>query len=109
MTWDDLKQLRAQGLKPSMPVIVALRFDAVPQMLAEEGCGVIVQKPGEPFPAELLDGLRVWLFTGCDKASNVVKAMVSKGVRPAEFCAWCECFNRMDSQPVHCEVAKQWH
>ena len=108
MTWDDLRQLRAQGLAPSFPVIVTTKSDC--WTYAEIGCAVLKHEPGEPFPVELLDGLRVLLFLGdCDRASNVIRAMVAKGVKPSELSAWCQCFKRLDFQSVHCEVAQQWH
>jgi hypothetical protein len=79
------------------------------RLLAEEGCMVILHKPGENFPVELLDGLRVWLFLrSCDRAQMVVRAMNHRGVQPVGVAAWCECSQRFDDQPVCCEVAKSW-
>lgn len=107
MTWDDLRELRRQGLKPSLPVLVTTANDA--RTYADEGFAVIRHSPGQPFPVELLDGLRVMLFLGnCDRASAVVRVMAMRGVKPAELMAWCGCFGRVDRQPVSCETAQAW-
>jgi hypothetical protein len=109
MSWDNLRQLRRQGLKPSLPVVVMTDAGKPSRLLAEEGCMVIVHKPGEAFHVELLDGLRVWLFLrSCDRAQAVIRTMNHRGVQPSELRSWCECMARMDSQPVCCEVAKSW-
>lgn len=108
-TWDDLRELRRNGLKPSLPVIVMTDDRKPSHLLQEEGCLVVLHKAGEPFHVELLDGLRVWLFLrSCDRAQTVIRAMNAKDVKPAEFASWCECARCFDSQPVCCEVAKQW-
>ncbi|HEX2652105.1 MAG TPA: hypothetical protein VHN11_00445 [Xanthobacteraceae bacterium] len=110
MNWDDLRQMRAQGLKPALPLIVTVHADRVARTLADEGCGVIVHRSGDRLPVELLDGLWVWLFLGnCDRGQAVVRAMSAKQVRPAELLCWCECGKRFDSQPVTCETARAWH
>jgi hypothetical protein len=110
MTWDDLRLMRAQGLRPVLPLIVTVYADRLARTLMDEGCAVIVHQSGEPFPVELLDELWVWLFLGnCDRGQAVVRAMNAKSIRPAELLCWCECGKRFDSNPVCCEVAKQWH
>ena len=109
MNWDDLRQMRAKGLRPSLPVIIATKPSNITRTLDEEGCGVIIHKPGERFHVELLDELRVWLFLDdCGRAQAIIRSMNSKGVHPAEFSAWCPCMRRMDSQPVSCDVAAEW-
>jgi len=108
-TWADLRAIRQQGLKPSLPVVVTTDGKRPASLLAEEGCLVVKHQPGEQFPAELLEGLRVWLFVGnCDRSQRVQMLMASKGVKPAEFNAWCECSKRFDSSPVCCKVAHEW-
>jgi hypothetical protein len=109
MTWDDLRMLRAQGLKPSLPVMVATSPGRLGRLLDGEGFAVLQVKSGEPFHAELLDDLDVLLFLGsCDRASAVAKAMQAKAVKPKRLRTWCPCFERLDSQPVRCEIAKEW-
>lgn len=109
MNWADLRLMREQGLKPSLPVIVTTRMDRLARTFADGGCGVIEHKPGTPFHAELLDGLNVWLFTGsCDRANSVVRAMNAKGVTPASLKSWCECSQSLQSNPVPCATAKEW-
>jgi hypothetical protein len=108
-TWADLREIRRQGMRPSLPVVVTTDGQRPTWLLAEEGCLVIRHNAGETFHVELLDGLRVWLFIGnCDRASAVVSLMGAKGIRPSELGSWCPCMGRMDFQPVHCEVAKSW-
>lgn len=107
MNWGDLRDLRSRGLKPTLPVIVTTRNDC--RTYAEEGFAVINHSPGEPFPAELLDGLRVVLFLGnCDRAAAVARLMVSQDVKPAELRTWCTCFERLDSCVCSCETVHQW-
>lgn len=107
MNWDDLRELRKQGLKPSLPVIVTTKRDC--WTYAQEGFAVVQHSPGEPFPAELLDGLRVVLFLGnCDRAASVVRAMQAKGVMPVELRTWCACFERLDSCVCSCATVKAW-
>lgn len=109
MTWDDLRQLRAAGLKPSLPVMVATKPGSLGRLLDSEGFAVLEVKAGEPFHAELLDDLDVLLFLGnCDRASAVVKAMRAKSVKPERLRTWCECSQQLDSSPVRCEVAREW-
>jgi hypothetical protein len=108
-TWADLRELRAQGLKPSLPVVISSDGRPPAHMLAEEGCLVIRHNAGEMFHVELLEGLRVIAFLGtCNRAQAVVKLMNARGVQPEEFRAWCDCQKRLDSMPVDCEVVKSW-
>lgn len=107
MTWDDLRLLRQQGLRPSLPLLVTVRDSC--RTYAEEGFAVVRHSPGEPFPAELLDGLRVVLFLGnCDRAASVVRAIVAKDVKPAELRTWCTCFDRLDSCVCSCATVRDW-
>lgn len=107
MNWADLRELRRQGLKPSLPVLVTTANDC--RTYEAEGFAVVRHSPGEPFPAELLDGLRVVLFLGnCDRAASVVRAMHAKDVTPAELRTWCACFGRLDSCVCSCETVKAW-
>lgn len=107
MTWDDLRKLRRQGLRPSLPVLITTANDC--WTYHHEGFAVIRHAPGQPFHVELLHGLRVVLFLGnCDRASAVIRAMNAKSVKPAELRAWCACFERLDSAPVSCATANAW-
>src|SRR5678815_1791769 len=100
MSWADLREIRRQGLRPSLPVVI-VSGPAPMRLLREEGCLLIEHKPGESFHAELLEDLRVWLFLGnCNRAQAVVCAMNIRGVQPRELNAWCECGKRFDSRPV---------
>lgn len=108
-TWSDLQAMREQGLRPSLPVVVTTDGKRPAWLLANEGCLVIRHAPGEPFRAELLDGLEVWLFLGsCDRAQAVIRAMNAKGVRPSRLAAWCPCAQAFDAAPVPCAVAQEW-
>lgn len=108
-TWADLREMREQGLRPSLPVIVTVDGKRPAGVLAEQGCLVIRHKPGEVFHVELLAGLRVWLFLGsCDRAQAVLAAMKSKAVHIAELRAWCPCEQRLDPAPTGCELAREW-
>jgi hypothetical protein len=107
MNWADLQELRRQGLKPSLPVLVTTARDC--RTYDEEGFAVIRHSPGQPFPAELLDGLRVMLFLGnCDRAASVVRAIQTKGVTPVELRTWCACFGRLDSCICSCATVHMW-
>lgn len=107
MTWDDLRELRRNGMRPALPVLVTTANDC--HTYEQEGFAVVRHEAGKPFPVELLDGLRVLLFLGsCDRASAVVRAMVNREVRPAELRAWCECFRVLDGKPMRCETVQQW-
>lgn len=107
--WADLQAMREQGLRPSLPVMITTDGKPPAQLLREDGMLVIEHKPGELFPVELLDGLRVLLFLGsCDRAQAVVRAMLNKHVKPTDLRAWCPCFQCLDIAPVHCAVAWEW-
>lgn len=107
MNWQDLREIRRKGLKPSLPVLVTTRKDC--WTYAELGFAVVHHEAGKPFPAELLDGLRVLLFLGdCDKAQAVVRMLRARQVKPAELRTWCPCYARLDRSPVSCEVNAQW-
>lgn len=107
MNWTDLRELRRQGLKPSLPVLVTTARDC--RTYEDEGFAVIRHSPGEPFPAELLDGLRVVLFLGnCDRAASVVRAMQAKGVMPVELRTWCTCYGKLDSCICSCATVHAW-
>lgn len=108
-TWADLRALRDQGLKPSLPVVITVDGKRPAWVLETLGCLVIKHEPGEVFHAELLDGLRVWLFLGnCDRAQSVVKAMKAKSVQPAQLSAWCPCRQALESSPVGCVISQAW-
>ncbi len=108
MTWNDLRELRRKGMRPSLPVVVSVDDFPPTGLFAEEGCMVIQHKPGEVLPVELLEGLMVWLFLrSCGRAQAVMRAMGNRGVK-ADCQAWCECMKRMDAMPVRCEVAQSW-
>lgn len=107
MNWGDLRELRRQGLKPSLPVLVTTAGDC--RTYAEEGFAVIRHKAGEPFPVELLDGLRVLLFLGsCDRAAKVAVLMREKGIAPVELRTWCTCYGRLDSCICSCATVHMW-
>ena len=109
MSWDNLRQMRQSGLRPKLPVVVTVDGKRPASLLSDLGCLIVQHRAGEKFPAELLDGLRVWLFLGnCGRAQKVGVMMAEKGIRPAEFQAWCECSKQFDRLPVSCEVAHEW-
>lgn len=108
-TWEELRQLRRAGMKPSLPVVVMVDDRRPSRLLAEEGCMVIQHKPGEVFPVELLEGLRVWLFLrSCGRAQAVQMLVGSRGVKAAELSSWCECSQSFERCPVRCEVSREW-
>jgi hypothetical protein len=108
-TWNDLRELRAVGLAPGFPLVVAVGEQRLMENLGDIGAMTIQHKPGEVFPVELLDGLRVWLFLGdCGRAVSVTRAMKSKGVEVRELQTWCPCSRRLVSSPALCEVNAAW-
>lgn len=109
MNWQDLRELRKAGMRPSLPVVVTVDGKRPAHLLASEGCMVIQHKPGDQFPVELLDGLRVWLFLrSCGRAQSVQALMVARNVKAAEIATWCECSQTFERCPVRCEVAREW-
>jgi hypothetical protein len=108
-TWSDLRAMRERGLKQSLPVMVTTSGEAPAGLLMDSGFLVVRHAAGEPFHADLLDGLDVLLFVGsCDRASAVVKSLRAKQAKPLRLRSWCECYSRLDSAPVHCEVVHEW-
>ena len=70
MTWSDLAELRAQGLRPRLRVIVTTH-EPFARRLTWVGAAAIVHAQGEPMPVELLDGLDVILLLGnCERAAS---------------------------------------
>jgi len=57
---------------------------------------VVLHKPGEALPVELLDGLNVELYLDdCSQTFRLSKAWKAKGVQPSLCSAWCKCEQRM--------------
>jgi hypothetical protein len=108
-TWSDLITMRAQGIKPSLQVVITTDNAPPAHLLRENGFLVIRHKPGEAFHVEQLDGLDVLLFLGnCDRVQAVMAMARQRRVQPKSLTAWCPCFARLDHQPVHCEVSQAW-
>lgn len=89
-TWEDLAQLRRNGQRPALRLIVTDRKRWC-WNLHGVGCMTILHEPGNPMPLELLEGLDVILDFGCERAALVSRAMRSKGVTPGLCEAWCRC------------------
>lgn len=108
-TWQDLQQLRAQGIKPTLPVIVTTGHWQMERNLREVGCMTITHKPGQPLPAKLLQGLRVWLFVGnCDRRNNVARVLAANEAQPAQLLAWCDCTKTLTQCGAVCERNRDW-
>lgn len=108
-TWNDLRELRAVGLRPGFPLVVAVGEQRLMENLGDIGAMTVQHRPGEPFPVELLAGLRVWLFLGsCDRAVSVFRLLKAKGIECEEVQAWCPCNRRLTTMPVPCEVEAAW-
>jgi hypothetical protein len=108
-TWNDLRELRAVGMAPGLPLVVAVGEPRLMQNVGDIGAMVVQHRPGEVFPVELLAGLRVWLFLGsCDRSVAVIRALKIKGVEVEELRTWCPCNRRLVSMPVACDVEAAW-
>lgn len=107
-SWADLAMLRANGLAPGFPVVIATAEDRRTRELAGMGFMVVRHQQGEKFHVELLAGLRVWLCLGsCDRAQAVVR-MANQREIYFDLQAWCECAKRMTSTPVNCATSAEW-
>jgi hypothetical protein len=98
MTWDDLRRLREQGHRPSLPVAVTTHGWTW-RGLGEIGCMVIEHKPGEPFPVDLTEGLSVLLFLNCAQAQAVARLFRSRNRWPASVRSWCACRKELTVAP----------
>lgn len=108
-TWNDLRELRANGMKPGFPVIVTTERGIVERNFGDIGAMVIRHEPGTPMPVELLSGLQVWLLLGCcDRGQAVIRVMNAKGVRPQDLQCWCYCAHELRSNPIGCEIDQFW-
>lgn len=91
MNWDDLAELRRQGLKPQLPVYVTDRWMLAKNM-TDIGCVALLHRRGEPMPVRWLDGLDVRLdFGRCELAGRVNRLMQARDVKPQSLRAWCDC------------------
>lgn len=91
MTWDDLADLRARGLKPELPVMVTDR-PMYARNMEGVGCVAILHKSGERMPVNLLHGLDVWFtFARCELAGKVAALIRQRAVKPKSMRAWCHC------------------
>lgn len=101
-TWDDLRQLRVAGHKPTLPVIVTSHAH-LPKRLEGVGCLTILHRAGEPMPVKLLEGLHViWFFEQCHTAEFTWKLCRTKGINLASSRVWCGCANLLSILPMWC-------
>lgn len=105
VTWQDLKQLRAAGRRPELPIIVTLRRSDAWNVFTPAFC-VIVHEPGTVFPVEQLEGLEVLLRMPCPKAAAVARLMRERGASPARCQCWCECAQELTQFP--CRSCSDW-
>lgn len=102
-TWDDLRDLRLEGHKPHLPVIITTKAQ-LPEALDGVGCMVILHEAGTVMPIKLLDGLDViFMFDRCELAAHVNKLAKSKGVTFASAKSWCKCGELLTILPLSCE------
>lgn len=94
MSWKELEAFRNRGLRPAFPVWLT---DNKNWMYRLRGTGymVIVHRPGEVMPLDLLAGMSVILAMGCDRAAKVVQAMNNRQIEPESVMAWCPCTQRL--------------
>ena len=84
LTWAELQNIRAQGLRPAMPIVLTrsrlgrAMWETLPIITLDD-------RPA----LELLSGLRVWLFTGCVGAAELIHEMRERDVWCAELLSWC--------------------
>lgn len=103
MTWDSLRELRATGTKPALPLIVT-SSETLPERFRNIGALVVFAKPGDAFPVELLAGLDVILMLDtCALASRVFNLADRKGVQFERLRAWCDCGSLLTVAPMSCE------
>lgn len=94
MNWTDLASLRARGQRPAL-LCVTTEFRRCREQ-AEAGAMVVVHKPGEPLPVELLEGLNIELhLDDCSQTFRLLKAWKARDVAPALCSAWCRCEGAM--------------
>lgn len=106
VTWRDLAELRAQGQKPALPVIVTTwpkPWRPHAKELFERGAMVITHEPGTPIPARLLEGLDVILaLENCGQTTAVCKLLKARGVT-ATVHGWCQCYREFTAVPATCK------
>lgn len=84
LTWQQLAALRAKGMKPGTPVVLAQT--RVGRAMWE--CLPVIA-PGDKPPVSLLRGLDVLLMDGCAPARETVRGLKDAGVR-CNVLSWCE-------------------
>lgn len=105
--WQDLAELRRNGRRPALRVIVTDK-KRMCWNLHGVGCMTILHGPGEPMPVELLEGLDVILwFSNCDRAASVWRAMRGKEIVPARCEAWCECAGELTTCVGKCSDMRE--
>lgn len=94
VNWNHLADLRSRGQRPGL-LCVTTDFGRC-RAQADAGAMVVVHKPGERLPVELLDGLNVELhLDDCSQAFRLARAWKAQGVEPALCSSWCRCERRM--------------
>lgn len=111
LTWEALRELRAGGQKPTLPIIVTTKRH-LPYRLHGVGCMVILHEAGKAMPVNLLEGLDViFFFDRCDLVVSVWNLCQSKGIRMASTKTWCSCEQALSIVPILCEsyeAALEW-
>lgn len=111
VTWEHLRQLRANGQRPVHRLIVTNdpRFAYGFENL---GAMCIVQRAGESMPVELLEGLDVLLWLkSCDQAAAVLRLCKARNVHLASLRTLCRCYGTLEHACSPCQdthAINQW-
>ena len=98
LTWAELLELRSKGLRPATPIVLSrsrigrVMWETLPIITLDD-------RPA----LELLTGLRVWLFTGCAGAAEIVRQLRNRNVWCSELLSWCERDKSLASHYGNCK------
>lgn len=107
-TWGQLADLRANGKRPALTVFVTTDERYARRLMFDLGVMAILQKPGEPMPVELLEGLDVILWLDdCEQAAAVSRLVRRRGVTPASLRAWCRCDRELTVSVGPCDALRE--
>lgn len=102
-SWDSLRLMRTQGVKPQSAVIVTTQ-EKLPARLAGVDALVILHKAGEVMPVKLLEGLDViFMFEKCELAEKVWRMCEKNRCMPSSAKAFCKCVGITTVAPMSCD------
>lgn len=97
-TWDELREMRAQGMRPLHPLFVTTHPRLVYNFTALTGAMFVVQKAGQKCPFELLRGLEVWFrMDTCEQTCKIIQRCKELDTVPSRVMVYCACEKQWES------------